>query len=91
MTIRGWGIAAALVAGAALAGCGGNRELSRTCDERHLYEEAEAHEKLKVPEDLDELDELKEIPLPEAAPVSEREQAETPCLELPPGITDPVR
>ncbi len=91
MTIRVWGIAAVLVAGAALAGCGGNKDLIRKCEERHLYQEAEAHEKLTVPEDLDELDELKEIPLPEAAPVAEREEAETPCLELPPGFTDPVR
>lgn len=91
MTIRVWGTAAALVAGAALAGCGGNKDLTRTCDERQLYQEAEAHEKLKVPEDLDELDELKEIPLPEAAPAADRDEPETPCLELPPGITDPVR
>ena len=91
MTIRVWGIAAVLVTGAALAGCGGNKDLTRKCDERHLYQEAEAHDKLTVPEDLDELDELKEIPLPEAAPVAEREQPETPCLELPPGFTDPVR
>ena len=91
MKIRGWGIAAVLVAGAALAGCGGNKDLLRKCEERRLYQEAESHDKLKVPDDLDELDELKEIPLPEAAPEGEREQPETPCLELPPGVTDPVR
>ena len=80
-----------LFMGAALAGCGGSKDLTRTCDERRLYQEAEAHDKLDVPEDLDELDELKEIPLPEAAPAPEREEPETPCLKLPPGISNPVR
>lgn len=91
MTIRKWGIAAVLVAGTALAACGGSKDLTRKCNKQRLYQEAQAHEKLEVPDDLDELDELKEMPLPEAAPVSEREAAETSCLKLPPGMTDPVR
>jgi uncharacterized lipoprotein len=71
--------------GSLLAGCG-KPDLVRSCeDRREPYEDAVEHGKLRVPEDLDEPDELKQLPLPEAAPAAER-PADAPCLELPPGV-----
>ncbi len=76
-----------LVAGTSLVGCGGDPDLVASCEDRHeAYEDAVEHGKIKVPEDLDEPDELKALPLPEAAPAAER-PANAPCLELPPGVS----
>ncbi len=65
--------------------CGTKDEFIRSCDEEQLYQRAEAHDKLRVPDDLDELDELREMPLPEAAPAEPRPPG-SPCLDLPPAI-----
>ena len=74
-----------LVAGTGLGACG-KPDLVRSCeDKREPYEDAIELEKLRVPDDLDEPDELKRLPLPEAAPAAER-PADAPCLELPPGV-----
>ncbi len=74
-----------LVAGSGLSACG-KPDLVRSCEDRHEpYEDAVELEKLRVPEDLDEPDELKRLPLPQAAPAAER-PADAPCLELPPGV-----
>ncbi len=71
--------------GGVLTGCG-KPDLVQSCDDRREpYEDAVEHGKLRVPEDLDEPDELKQLPLPEAAPTGER-PADAPCLELPPGV-----
>jgi uncharacterized lipoprotein len=75
-----------LAAGAGLVGCGGDPDLVASCEDRHeAYEDAVEHGKIRVPEDLDEPDELKALPLPEAAPAADR-PANAPCLELPPGV-----
>jgi uncharacterized lipoprotein len=79
-------VIACLLAGASLAGCGGQPDLVSSCQDRHeAYEDAVEHGKIKVPEDLDEPDQLKALPLPEAAPAAKR-PADAPCLELPPGV-----
>ncbi len=62
------------------------REFVRTCDEKaQPYERAVEHEKLKVPDGLDELDRLKELPLPEASTRVVRDE-NAPCLDFPPGV-----
>jgi uncharacterized lipoprotein len=79
-------VIACLAVTASLAGCGGEPDLVTSCQDRHeAYEDAVEHGKIKVPEDLDEPDELKQLPLPEAAPAADR-PANAPCLELPPGV-----
>ncbi|MEM8814998.1 MAG: hypothetical protein AAGE85_04185 [Pseudomonadota bacterium] len=74
-----------LIVASILAGCGSKTEFVRSCDEERRYEQAQAHDPLSVPEDLDEPDPLKAMPLPEAAPGAERPPG-SPCLELPPGV-----
>ena len=66
-----------------IAGCGGT--VDRSCDEVRLYQLAQEGKRIEVPEGLDPLDELKEIPLPEASPQAGRAIG-SPCLDLPPNI-----
>lgn len=77
------GFASLLLATVALAGC--NTTIDRTCDEVRLYQLAMEGRRIETPEDLDELDELKEIPLPEASPRPPRPEG-SPCLDLPPRV-----
>ena len=80
-----WIIISCLAAGSGLGACG-KADLVQSCeDRREPCEEAVAHDKIRVPGDLDEPDRLKELPLPEAAPSAAR-PADSPCLELPPGV-----
>jgi hypothetical protein len=66
-----------------LAGCGGPVNL--TCDELLAYEAAREGRRIDAPEGLDELDSLKEMPLPRASPRPERPEG-SPCLDLPPSV-----
>jgi hypothetical protein len=68
---------------AALAACGGTPELS--CDEVQSYQLAVEGKRIETPEDLDGLNELREMPLPEASPRPPRPEG-SPCLDLPPSI-----
>lgn len=74
----------AILATGALYGCGG-RDLNSSCDDVELYQLAGEGKRIEPPEGLDELDEFKEIPLPEASPRAAREKG-SPCLDLPPII-----
>lgn len=76
-----------LLAGSQLVACAGSSDLAVSCDDgKRAYRDAKEHEKLKVPEDLDEPDRLKELPLPEASPRADR-PSDAPCLEIPPGVS----
>lgn len=78
----------ALLASLALAiltGCRGGGEIK--CDDTGNYVAAGETRRISVPNDLDELDILKEAPLPEASPRSDR-PAGAGCLEAPPRIAD---
>ncbi len=66
-----------------LSACGG--EPIRSCDDPELYQLAEQHAKIEPPEDLDELEPLRERPLPEASPAPPRPPG-SPCIDLPPSI-----
>jgi len=79
------GLSLAVLMALVSSACSSQDEFVRSCDEEQLYQRAEAHDKLRVPEDLDELDELREMPLPEAAPAAPRPPG-SPCLDLPPAI-----
>ena len=68
----------------ALAACG-NKGGVKKCDKPQRYQESVQNERLRSPEDLDSLDTLREMPVPEANPAPERPQG-SPCLELPPRI-----
>ncbi len=68
-----------------LSGCGAGGEIDNTCDEVRTYQLAAEGRRLDVPEDLDQLDEFREMPLPQASPRPPR-QPGMPCLDLPPSI-----
>ncbi len=72
-----------LIAG--LTSCGGQSELK--CEEAGVYVTATQTPRVTAPEDLDNLDPLREMPLPEASPQQPRPEGST-CLEAPPTIID---
>jgi hypothetical protein len=74
---------AALTIVAGLSGCGGSAEL--TCDEPRRYQQSTLHTGVTSPEDLDNLDTLRAMPLPKANPSPERPKG-SPCLDLPPRV-----
>jgi hypothetical protein len=68
-----------------LAGCRGDAELK--CDSGGAYLSAVEVPRVKAPEGLDDLDQLKEVPLPDASPREERAEG-SGCLESPPDVRD---
>lgn len=70
-----------LFAFAGVAGCGGPAEL--TCDEAETYQLAVDGKRVVVPDDLDSLEPLREMPLPEASPQPPR-PPDSPCIDMPP-------
>ena len=75
--------AAVIVVMAALAACGGDPDLS--CDKEQFYQEASEHRKVVAPDDLDALDPLAEMPIPEANPAAARAKG-APCVDRPPRL-----
>ncbi len=65
-------------------GCGGSAEI--TCDEMRPYQLVTESRRVQTPEDLDALEPLREMPLPEASPRAQR-PAGSPCLDRPPAIS----
>ena len=63
-----------------LSGCGG---ADLTCDDVRDYQLAKEGKRIKVPEDLDDLDPLKEAPLPDTS-VSEERAPGAACIDRPP-------
>ena len=74
----------ALMLAATLGACG-SKGGAKKCNKPQRYQESVQNERLQAPEDLDGLDTLREMPVPEANPRPER-SPESPCLELPPRI-----
>ena len=68
----------------ALTACGGGKIVT-TCDEPQNYQSAQLGAKVRAPEGLDELDELKEMPIPEPTPRPPRPPGSR-CIELPPVV-----
>ncbi len=66
-----------------LGGCGGT-EL--TCDDVRIYQLAEEGKRIEAPDGLNDLDPLKENPLPDASPRKEHEPG-SPCIDRPPVVT----
>ena len=81
--VRGLLVTLSLSLPVALAGCGG--EVDLTCDDPSPYQEAFQNERLRTPEDLDAPQPSREMPIPEANPRPERPKG-SPCLDLPPRI-----
>ena len=66
-----------------LSACGGSIE--RACDDVRVYQLATEGKRVEAPDGLNDLEPLKEMPLPEASPQPPR-PAGSPCLDLPPTL-----
>ena len=78
-----WRAIPALLSILAFSACGGSIELA--CDDIRLYQQAAEGKRVQAPEDLDDLDTLKEIPLPKASPAPPRPPG-SPCIDRPPSV-----
>ena len=58
---------------------------SITCEDPERYQAAVAGVRVTAPDDLDQLQESRETPIPEASPRDPR-PADAPCIDLPPTI-----
>lgn len=72
-----------LVMALLLAGCGGTVDM--TCDEVQYYQMSKLGKRVEAPEGLDDLDPVREMPLPEASPREPRPEG-SPCFDRPPQI-----
>lgn len=66
----------------AISACGSSNEF-KSCDEVKRYQLAAEGKRIETPTDLDDLEPLREMPLPKASPRPERPEG-SPCLDLPP-------
>ena len=73
------GIFCLLTAVSVITGCGS----APTCDELAFYETAEGGKRIVPPDDLDKLDQFKEMVIPEASPRPPRDLS-AGCLDKPP-------
>lgn len=71
------------LAAALVSGCGGMDEIDLSCDKPQAYQSARETERVVAPEDLDQLDLSREMPVPSASARPDREPG-SPCLDLPP-------
>lgn len=66
-----------------ISACG--KDVDMTCDDVRAYQLAAPGKRVVAPDGLDNLDPLKESPLPEAAPQAERPPG-SPCIDRPPKV-----
>jgi hypothetical protein len=80
MTIR---FTMLLLVAAGLNACGGKMDM--TCDDVQVYQLAVESKRVESPEGLDNLDPLREVPLPEASP-REALPPGSDCVDRPPKV-----
>ncbi len=66
-----------------LSACGGSK--TKSCDDVRRYQLAVEGKRIETPDDLDDLEPLREMPLPEASPRPPRPEG-SPCIDLPPSV-----
>lgn len=66
-----------------LSACGGDDVIKQSCDEPQRYQQVVAGKRVVVPEGLDPLNELAEMPIPKAEGAPVRPPGSR-CIELPP-------
>ena len=81
--MRKFWLATAITAAGVLSGCGGDDVINYRCDEPKLYQEVRPTKRIEVPEGLDPLNRLAEMPIPKPENVPERPEGSR-CIELPP-------
>jgi hypothetical protein len=70
-----------LASGSLISGC----SVAPTCDELAFYETAEGGRRIVTPDDLDPLDQYKEVVIPAASPRPPRDLS-AGCLDKPPTL-----
>ena len=75
------GVLLALTVAVMITGCSS----APTCDEPAFYESAEGGKRIEAPEDLDGLDQYKEMVIPEASPRPPRDLS-AGCIDRPPTL-----
>ncbi len=75
------GVLLVVTAAVMITGCNS----APTCDEFAFYESAEGGRRIVAPEDLDGLDEYKEMVIPEASPRPPRDLS-AGCIDRPPTL-----
>ncbi len=73
-----------IAAGSLLTGCFGSKDVDLSCDDPKFYEAAKDGPRLRAPDGLDELDEYKMMPVPQAS--AEPKPAGSPCVDRPPNL-----
>ncbi len=76
-------VIALLCVSVVLAGCFGDKAIDRSCDDPKFYESARRGDRVRSPEGLDDLEDYREMPIPEATDATPR-PAGSPCIDLPP-------
>ena len=76
-------LAAVLALLAGLSACRGSVDL--TCDKESAYQLAVEGKRVESPDDLDDLDTLREMPLPDVSPRPPRPEG-SPCIDMPPNV-----
>lgn len=66
-----------------LSACGGDDAIKQSCDEPQRYQQVVAGKRVVVPDGLDPLNELAEMPIPKAEGAPVRPPGSR-CIELPP-------
>ena len=74
--------------GLALSAC--STELDLSCDKPMRYQSVQPRDRVVAPDDFDQLDRSREMPVPSASP-RERRPDGAPCLDLPPRFTEDVK
>ena len=75
--------AATIIAAVIVSGCGGDDVINYACDEPQRYQEVRPTKRVEVPEGLDPLNKLAEMPIPKPENVAERPDGSR-CIDLPP-------
>jgi len=75
------GILCVVIGAIAIAGC----STAENCDEPQFYESATGGKRIEAPDDLDDLQALNEMVIPEASPRPPREPG-SGCLDRPPTL-----
>jgi len=79
-------VAAVLITGMAISGCGGNDTVvTADCDEGLKYQNRTVGKRVVAPEGLDQLEEIAEMPIPKADPEAAK-PVPGKCVDMPPRV-----
>lgn len=76
---------AVVMLGVLMSACGGNDTVEAKCDDDMKYQNYERGKRIVVPEGLDPLEELVEMPIPKADPDA-APPAPGRCADMPPNV-----